>query len=706
MRLLLFLAVGAVLAGTAPAHTGAARPHEITISGVERPWAIIFPLTSAGEPTTYHMAEKERFRLEASLQGQVLVCSGGDQRATQCERASADDGFAHGFTLDEGRAVTGRCLIGRRPAANATVSVRLARLESRRTLVLPLALTGEKWVSSTKVDDAGRFRIEHLAPGEYIFEVVTTSGRAEDSDIVVIPALKAAAPGQPPPPRTWEVPDIRLAEGIALTVEVRASDGTPVANAGVGVSQGQDGELATRSFEQRADESGVARFDGIEGLLGMRVSCLAPGFARFSEVFTTHPPLVTCALQRLGGVSGRVIDSQETAVIGATVALIGGDGAQAVTDSTGVFRFKDVVPGDYGLRATSAMTGTAVRDVTIAEGDVVDVGAISVLDAESGSGEVLSAVTGRPIANAAVIRVDPPGGTVSTDTDGKFSLPCDPSAPTVIRVIADGYAPQRSVLRPSSPDSATVIRLQKAGALEVAAWDEAGEPCRGCTILVSAPGDLRSAAASDQGVAHFDGLTPGEYQVTRERTSATSRQVVVSGGGDLEIGVVQPERTTRVELGKPARAFHVTLDPPPFTGARLWAYSRSRMVATTLESTGSFSFPRVQGEAYELRLETDGAGVVVAKVAANEARDLLTVQLGSATAEIRLTAAGTPAGNVQADFLDASGVRRAWAITDRSGTARVFYLPPGQYTVIAHARPLGAISANGGAVTVLEASVD
>jgi hypothetical protein len=702
----ILIVLGAVLAGAAPGVASAGPVHEITVSRVERPWAVVFPLTSNEEAATYRVPARRPFPLPSVPHGQVLLCAGGEDRATRCTRTSTESGFTQTFELDEGREVRGRCFIGRRPAAGATVSVRPARLESQRPLVIPMALTGGQWVTSAKVDDTGQFHIDHLAPGEYILEILTAGGRSEDSDPLVVPERKPAAPGGALPPRTWNAPDIRLTEGIGLMVEVRATDGTPIGKAGVAVTQQSDGDLPIRSFEHEADEKGVTRFDGIDALLAMRVSCAAKGFARFSEVFTAHPPLVTCTLRRLGGITGTVTDSSETAIPRAVLELKGADRLRVTADSAGAFRFDDLEAGTYTLRASSPNTGIAVEEVTVAEGEIVDAGRLTVSDAESARGQVVSAATGQPVTGAVVTAVEPPGATATTDAEGQFTLSRDPAVTTAVQVVADGYAAQRSLLAAGDGDAGTVIRLQLPGSIDVTAWDDSGETCRGCTITASNPeAGTRAAAASEQGLAHFEGLAPGEYHVLRQRMSATSRMVTVSGGADTQVALVQTGTATHVELGAPARTFRVTLNPSPAAGAQLWAHSRSRMVMAVRDSTGTLTFSRAPGEAYDLRIESERAAVLVAQVASNDSRDALTVQLGSGSAEIHLTAGGGPAGDVPIDLIDGSGVRRAWGTTNAAGVATIPYLPAARYTVVVRGRAVGTVSAAAG-VVVLSAIVE
>jgi hypothetical protein len=562
-----------------------------------------------------------------------------------------------------------------------------------------------KSVTTTKVDDAGRFRIEHLAPGDYVFEIITPQGRAEDSDIITVPPLKPRADGTPSP-RELALGDIRLAEGVALYVEARSTDGIAIPAASVTVAQKGDPAIKARSFERKADEKGVARFDGLDAGLPIRVACSAPGFAQFNGTLATPTPLATCVLQRFGSIEGTVVDSDGAPVAAATVEILGDTGKRVTADAEGAFSFKELVVGSLRVRASGPGRGSAIREVTVAEGEDADVGKLELANVAAVRGRVVSSVTGEPIAGATVTAVDPPGLTTVTDDGGMFELDCDETVSTTLHVTASGYARARSSLRPTQTDTVHAIRLQRPGALEVTAWDDDGEPCRGCTIVAAGEDDVRSVFANERGLAQFDGLTPGEYHVARERISSTSRQVVVSGGGDTQVGLVTANVTTRLELGSPARALQVRVSPSLPADHALRAYGSSRtLTAARLQADGSFSFPRRRGETYDLRVESRTGGVFVGHITPAFSGDTFSAQLGDATIEIRLTSATTAAGYV-VNVLAASGSRAAWARTDGSGIARVLYLQPGTYTVTLGDQLLGTVIARSGGIDVLTATVN
>src|SRR5258708_23889859 len=142
--------------------------------------------------------------------------------------------------------------------------------------------------------------MEHVAPGTYVFEITTRSGRIEQSEAIEIKRLK---PNQSSSSRLIVLPPTYLVDGLDLVVEVHSNDGLPVPSASVEVSQPATG-VARHIFGGSVDSKGVANLDGIDAAMPMHVGCAAPGFTRFSEDFEHAPPLVTCTLARLARIKG------------------------------------------------------------------------------------------------------------------------------------------------------------------------------------------------------------------------------------------------------------------------------------------------------------------------------------------------------------------------------------------------------------------
>jgi hypothetical protein len=668
-----------------------------TVSGGERPWVLAIPLDSQLAARTYNAREPVTI---AGVGTSALVCAGADDRATLCERIAAGADPQRRYALDEGRQVTGRWFIGRRPLAGAAVRVRLAGVEARRPLMLPLARGAKDWVTAVSTDETGRYAIDHLAPGAYIFELTTRSGRIEES-IVEIPPLKPAVPDQPPPSRGYAVPDVRLEEGLNLVVDVRSTHGMAIPGASVGISQPPMAVPPRRSFETKADGEGIAALDGLEPGVATRVSCAATGYSRFSETIETLPPLVTCVLGKLAKIAGTVVDAEGSPVPHASLELLGAH-LSATAGASGAFAIDAVAPGRHTLRASSPASGTVEREVVIGAGEALDIGQLVLGETRELRGRVVSAATGEAVSGASVTATDPTGPSAVTDPDGFFVLRADAKMQTRILVAADGYAPVHSALEP-----AATIRLQRPGSLALSVWDdETGEPCVACTMVAGNPDGFISGITDGEGHVELTALAPGDYQVSRDRIIATSRGVSVSGGSDTQVVSVRANETTYLQFGSQRKLVRIAIDPAPPPELSLRAHGPQRFVTAVVSSPGMFSFKARPNEAYELRLGAADYGVVIGQVPADSTAQLLSFPLGNSEVQLRITKNDAPAVGSRVRLVSGGGALAGWAVTDANGFATIPYLRPGSYTAVAEGRSLGTVSVLPGRAALLAGSIE
>lgn len=669
-----------------------------TVEGGDRPWIVVFPLSSDEPVQTRSGGAGEVIHI-GDVRGPTLVCVGADHRATVCERILPEERMPRRFLLDEGRHVIGRVLVGRRGAGDVSVSIRPAAIEARRPLVIPLARGADRWVKSVRTEVTGRFDIEHLAPGRYVFEITTSGGRTEES-VVEIPSRRSAEHS-----RMFALPELRLAEGVRLVVEVRSDDGAPIPKAGVAISQVMPGG-ARRVFETNADADGVVELDGIEPAVSGIVDCSAAGFTRWSESFGSLPPLVSCTLGRFSSITGTVSEAGGARVSRATVELLRSE-QRATTDANGAFVLKDVPAGTHAIRASSATSGVVIRELMVGNGVIVDAGDLVLGPVQTMRGRVVDAVTAEPITGASVTVVDPlNGASTLTDRDGVFALAGDATMPTRVRVAADRYAAKHSILR-TTADSVSTIALSRPGALEIQTWDDAsGEPCVGCTMIAYAEDAMRGGMTDAEGRVRLHDLAPGRYRVTRERVTATSTGVSVRGGMATQSATVRAGETTYVEIGSRTREIRVMISPPPSSDWELVADGPTRLIRGTAEGPGVFSFRRQAGERYALRLHTATAGVALGVVPEDFTGELLSFERGNTQLQVRLTKHDLPAAGIHVRLLSLSGSLAAWAITDASGWASIPHLQAGMYAVVAEERPLGSVSVSAAAATSLVRSID
>lgn len=697
LRSLILVSFGVVVSAAPPK-----LPAQVTVNGAAKSWIVAIPLASEGKQEQW--AAIENVAVSTSAHAPSLICAVAVDRATLCQRTPAEGDFAKTFVLDEGRLIEGRFLIGKVPLAGATVSVRPANVEARRAFVMPLLAKPDGELTSTvKTDADGRFRIDHFAPGEYHFEIVTVDGRSEEMDVLTIPPREKATEDKPAPPRLYTVPEFRLADGVSLTVDVRTTDGVAIPRAAVSLAQGGSGDVRRRSFEQKANGEGVVTFHGIDARLPVQIACAAPGFAPFQSTIATPEPLATCVLPRFATITGQVIDAASMHVTDALVELLDDRSKRATTDAHGRFSLNELPAGTYRIRASSLRTGSTTREVSIVEGETTDLGFLKVGELEAAYGRVVDAATGTPVKNAQVRVIDPPGAAAVSDEDGRFILDTDPTTPAVVHVAANGYARAQATLAKTSRESPLSIRMERPGILEVTAWDDDGSSCVGCTVVVAGQDDVRSVMTNESGLARVEGLTPAEYQINRERIAATSRQVVVSGGGDTKVADVRANAITRIELGSASRALRVRVSPFLPADYSVRAVSSARTVVTAKPAAdGTQVFQRARGETYDLRVESRNGGVFAGQIAASYTGDSYDARLGSATIEVRLQSKTGDTGGQLLNVVDAYGARAAWARSDGTGITRIPYLQPGNYTVLLGNRPLGNVQAPG----VLSATID
>ncbi len=309
------------------------------------------------------------------------------------------------------------------------------------------------------------------------------------------------------------------------------------------------------------------------------------------------------------------------------------------------------------------------------------------------SGTVVSADRRQPVRRARVVLN---GGSpkvtraVQTDDQGAFRFAELPAGEFSLTASKGGFVDSVFGQRqPGSGRPGTPIRLladqqlaqlslpiARGGVITGAVYDEAGEPVFGEQVrllrwtMKSGERTLVSAASDttdDRGVYRFAALVPGEYAVTT--TSPLS-------DGDYELGtyfkVLRPnggELTSATITGKVAivmdRTEEGTTGAPPVTGFAAVFYPGTRSVSEAM------AVPVGVGE------ERSGIDFHLQLVPIGQLSGFVTGVDGPVPGvDVQLIDRGQPAG---------IGVRSVRAGKDGAFTFKS--VPPGQYTVFAHATP-------------------
>jgi hypothetical protein len=644
----------------------------------DAPWVTLGPAVNGTGPLRpVLLNESGTFRTTVDRAVPLLVCAGAQGAATQCRTVIPDREALIDLAIDAGRAVTGRCFIGREPARGGRVFVSLSAVESRQPAVLPLLREHESFVTSVATDAAGRFRVAHLAPGDYTFELHARGGRQYETERIRVPVRRRSEPDD----AAVKLADLRFESGAAMTVTVRDADGAPVPNATVGAIQQTGPQSPPILIEGRADERGETLLEGLDPAKGAEVTCGAPGFARTTLRLGSIPPSATCGLQRLARITARVEGPDGEPSKDAVLSVSHERSARA--DAEGVVVLRDLRGGEYDASITAPGLELWTRAVRLGAGQSEDLGKISLGLGRSVRGRVADGETHQPIGGATVAIQQPPGSASTlTNLDGTFVL-AGPSATLRLVVSAADYAPATVVAAADSTDDEVLVTLGRPGTLEVTAWSDEGETCSGCSIVAGGEDAVKMLTADARGVVRFEQLPPGEYQVSRDRVHATAAAVFVSGGSPMAIATVLPRQTTKIELGAPAREIRVVVTPPADASWELSASSANGLQSVTAASNGEYRIRTRPGERYRLRLHREETGVTLGSIPPDFDQSIFTVRPGTATLRGLLVRGGAAAAGEMLSILDATGSAVAWARSAGDGSLLIPFVPAGQFRVIA-----------------------
>jgi len=302
------------------------------------------------------------------------------------------------------------------------------------------------------------------------------------------------------------------------------------------------------------DSEGVVTFEDALGE-NLRITAEAPGFARSVQTSAAAAKELTFTLKRGVIVEGRVTSVRgRRTVAGATViAQQNGVRKVATSDPDGVFRVRDVAPGELRLRvqhpdfadeeATLKVdsTGRADRPFTLPDVDLTEAGEVEGDLVDERGDRVASArvMAGEGVGYSPAGRM--PRGVVSSDNDGHFLLPgVHPGIVTISAISASsGRGSARSVevssgrttrglriqLTPNAADSESVA----AGGVAINLGERGTAPAIEVVIVSVAEASEAERAGLEAGdvVIALDGAHPTSMADARARLSGQPGSDVV-----------------------------------------------------------------------------------------------------------------------------------------------------------------------------------
>jgi hypothetical protein len=576
--------------------------------------------------------------------------------------------------------------------SGAEVRLVPADLRTARAFSVPLGVEGEELQRFARTGSDGRFTLPEISAGEYRLEIFFPSGRVLHSEPFLVPPPREEE-GKEPRTAVLDLGEFRPDTGAVVEVRVTDLEGLPVAGSQVGALQGTSPEDFVE-FRGAVAADGWAQVEGLAWDKPLSITCLAPGFDRWSESFDELPPSVHCALSPLAQLTGRVLDGDEKPLAETMVLCRAPRSGRAdprdQTDAEGTFTLREVPPGECVLEVAAAGFRSIEFPLTLEPGELRQLEPILLEPAPEIVGNVRDASSDAVIAGAVVEVISSPGsGATRTDELGEFRLYAGGPRGARLVVRAEGYAEAQEHLSTETIEAAepVKIRLSRGGHLLLKVWDEdGGGVCIGCRVSVS-PNAGGYRLTDESGEALFGPLSPGVYGIQRPQVINRGSLVTVRGGQDRRQVEVREGETSVVELGQATESLTLRLLPEPGPGWWLEATAGGRSDVVWPGASGGYLLRRKSGVTLHLRLQKSGASgvtetsVPLPPVPSETSSPEVLVSLPETSVTGLIERDGEAVAGQPVLVASVDGERQAYAVTSGDGRFQIPYLPPGAYLV-------------------------
>ncbi|MBI3723371.1 carboxypeptidase regulatory-like domain-containing protein [bacterium] len=391
-----------------------------------------------------------------------------------------------------------------------------------------------------KTDDAGRFTIEHVEPGEHAVVAAKRGFRSARS-----PRIEAKE-GEP----TTGL-ELKLQDGLKLVVVVKDGEKRPIR--GAKVTTGPGGFMWAGSQSGDAvvtDEQGEAVLAGLASS-ELTVSIQADGYSAYSRSISldSGEERRVFVLQEGVDVTGQLVDESGKPVKEASVwsqpqvarAFSRDDmmqhSASYAHDQSGEdgrFRLKGLAPGDYQIQAQAQGVSHVQKEVSLAKGaGTVDLGVLRM----GSLGTIVAIVLGpddKPIAGATVqANRDQQGGMVhvmygmggstnETDAQGKIELKDLEPGDYTVTARKDGFSDgsQGGIKVAIGAPAQATIRLAAGGTVTGTVMGADGTPKSGVWVWLMKQGagfGTAQAATDANGRVEFAHVPAGTYKLGAQK---------------------------------------------------------------------------------------------------------------------------------------------------------------------------------------------
>lgn len=425
----------------------------------------------------------------------------------------------------------------------------------------------------------------------------------------------------------------------------------------------------------------------------------APSYQPASETVTvtagnsTTAPAMTL-VSNLGNVTGKVTDTSNNPIVGASVSFGGGSTS---TDSTGTYSFTNIPAGTIQLVASATGYQSVTQNVTVTGGTSTT--ANFTLTPTSGSpGTVTGTVTNistHGVISGATVKWNT--ASTTTNSSGVYTLNNVGGGTQTLTASAAGYLPVSNTVNVNGGTSTLNFQLSTAGILNVTVVNSSGTPVGGAPVNLSGgviPTTL-SGTTNSSGIYSSNWIPIGNYTVS---SGSVSESATVLTGKTTSITITQAGGPTTGTISGTVTSTSGTA----LSGATVSTGS----ITTTTQSNGTYALANVNA----------GTATVTASLAGYQTgTETVTVTAGSTTtANFSLTpnsSTGSITGKVTniSNGQVLSGATVKWnntaVSTNSSGVYTITNVTAGTQTLTGSATGYlsrnGTVTVTGGATSTL-----
>ncbi len=424
------------------------------------------------------------------------------------------------------------------------------------------------------------------------------------------PAPRGAAP-------RWSL-DLDPEGPLQLEGQVLGTDGRGVGGAEVWLAS-----VPPRST--KSEDDGTFSFDKLVGRtyqLTASSGDLVGGPVRYKLTEKSDPVVVR--LSEGAGIVVTVVDDGKQPIDGAEVRL--GDMSLRVvkTDAKGDATIKPVHPGWVAVQASAAGYAANTGYATIGSAGATGRLTVTLRKGFAVSGRVIDEA-GKPIAKARISTAAGAWGDwsgnndrkadISSDEQGKFTLPALPVGTHTLAAIDGEHAPAQSspVTVGDRPIANVEIVMKAGGVVAGKVVDSAGKPVAFAMVRLAGTGQqmwasARQTTSDKRGEFELRGLTRAKLQARAESDTAASKLVDVdlttqtaSRDVTLTLDVTGSISGTVVDdTGAPVPEVQVNAFPDIMSGAPTESLALAGMSSATSDGAGTFTIHGLPDGAYRL----------------------------------------------------------------------------------------------------------